>query len=237
MGFDITNLRTDARYRVSPQITATEYPDVDLDRNINRWYQKILSWAIPQQGEWEVNGDILYQDFQANVTDYFIPAALLRIFKLEALYPGAAGFVTVHPKSLQGDDFNVEGNSTRVIDDVNNPTREVFGNILQVKPAPSTTVVNGLKLWAQLSFDDINGTDNKVPNLPEPVKTVLSIGAAADFCLANEMYAKWRELRKEIFGDPAVKDDVGIKGEIEILFANKAGDRRDRMQARRTSFR
>lgn len=204
---------------------------------MNRWYQKILSWAIPQQGEWEVNGDILYKDFEANITDYFIPAALLRIFKLEALYPNASGFVTVHPKSLQGDDYNVEGNTSRVMDDVNNPTREVFGNILQVRPAPTSTVVNGLKLWAQLSFDDVDGTTNKVPNLPEPVKRILSIGAAADFCLANEMYSKARELRKLIYGDPSVKDDMGIKGEIEILFANKAGDRRDGFRPRRTSYR
>ena len=232
----LSKLRTDARYLISPQLTSTEYPDVALDRNLNTWYREVMSWIIPIQGEWELGGDILYRDFANGITDYEIPQQLLRLFKAEVMYETGGEFVAVQMISIQANQASVEGNSTRTFDDVTKPTSEVFGNFIQIRPAPSETVVNGVKIWAQVDFEDLVD-DSDLPEFVEPVQRALSIGAAADYCLGEEMYTKYRELRKRLYGDPNVVDDRGIKGIVEDIYSIRSGARRDQIRARRRSYK
>lgn len=232
----LTTLQTDARYIVSPQLTSTEYTDTALNRNLNRWYRKVAAWIIPIQGEWELNGDILYRDFKIAQTDYEVPQKFFRIFKAEAMYTTGGSFVPIEMISVQANQAQVEGNVTRTIDDTTRPTGELFGEILQVRPAPSEDVVNGLKIWAQIDFEDLVDSSD-VPQFLEPVVRALSIGAAMDYCIAEEMYKKAHELRRLLFGDASSPGDKGYKGEIEALYSIRAGARRDRIHARRRSYK
>ena len=234
---DIVALRTDARYNVGPQITATQYPDTDVDRNLNFWYREVLSWIVPLGGEWEMQGEIMWIDGQEDVTDYEIPSNLLRIYKVEARLSNNSDFVECIPLNVAGQ-TTVEGNPTRDIDDATRPTVEVFGDYLQVRPGFSEDVVNGLKIWVQEDFADLSITPPyDVPNLMNPVRRAMSIGAAMDFCGAHEMWNKYRELKKRLYGDPNVKDDVGEKGKVIALYSVKAGQRRPRIGTRRQSYR
>lgn len=234
----ITDLRTDARYLISPSLTATGYPDAALDRNMNRWYRTLLGWAIAAQGEWETSGSIIYRDFLAGVTQYQIPSNLLRIYKAEAMYATGGAFVPITAISVQQEQDVAEGNTTRPSDDVTHPTMEVFGQFLEVRPAPVADVVNGLKIWIQKDLLDIDATVNKLPDLLEPVVRGLSTGAAYDFAVSKEMWQKAGELKRILYGDPRVKDDEdSIKKMVENLYAMRTGNRRDRLTARRSSFR
>jgi len=228
---ELATIRTDARYLISPQLNSTDYPDADLDRNANRWYRQIFGWIVPVQGDWEIEGDIIYRDFQTAVTDYEIPSNLIRIFKGEAMYTTGGTFVPIKFISVQRDQDLVEGNTTRLRDNVSLPTAELFGNIVQVRPAPEENVVNGLKLWAQLDLVDLDDT-NDVPNFLEPVQRALSIGAALDYAVAEEMEKKEIALKRMMFGDPRVPNDAGVKGVIEDLYANRSGARRQRLSAK-----
>ena len=78
-----------------------------------------------------------------------------------------------------------------------------------------------------------------LPDIPEPVHRILSYGPALDFCIAEEMWTKVREIKKIIYGDPNVVDDKGVKGEIIAMFSTRTGNRRDRLSTggRRRSFR
>lgn len=232
---ELATLRTDARYHISPQLTSTDYPDTDLDRNLNRWYRTVLGWILPIQGDWEIEGDIIYRDFQQAVTDYEVPSKLLRIYKGEVMYTTGGSFVPLDFISLQRAQGSTEGNTTRTTDDPSRPTAELFGDIVQVRPAPEETVVNGFKLWVQLDFVELD-TNNDVPNLMEPVQRALTYGAALDYALAEEMYKKADELRKMIYGDPSKREDTGVKGMVEALYSNRSGARRHRLSARRTRF-
>lgn len=233
---DLTTIRTDARYHISPQLTSTEYPDAALNRNLNRWYREIAGWIIPIQGEWELRGDILYRDLLVGVTDYEVPQKFFRIYKAEAMYTTGGSFVPVQMISVQANQASVEGNSTRTFDDASQPTGELFGDFLQLRPAPTEEVENGLKIWAQIDFEDLID-DSDVPDFLEPVARALSLGGAMDFALSEEMYTKYRELKKRMYGDPAVVDDKGLKGIVEELYSIRAGARRDQLGARRRSYR
>ena len=233
----VTDIRTDARYLVSPQLTSTDYPDVDLDRNVNRWYRTIFAWAIEAQGDWELNGDILTQDLQASTTDYAIPSTLISIYKAEVLYTTGGSYVPVKMISVKNNQDVSEGNSTRTFDDVNYPTMEVFGDFLQLKPAPTATVVNGLMIYAQLDFTDLDSVNNNVPDLMEPVQRILSIGGAYDYCVSNEMWSKAAELKRIIFGDTRVPNDGGLKQIVFNLYSMRNAGRRDQVRAKRQSYR
>ena len=233
---ELTTIRTDARFLVSPQLTSSDYPDADLDRNLNRWYRTAIGWIIPEQGDWEIGGDIITRDVAEGVTDYDIPSNLFRVYKGEIMFTTGGSFVPLDFISVQREQQAVEGNSARVSDDVNHPTCEVFGDYFQIRPAGTEAVVNGIKMWVQMDLVDVD-SENDVPNLLEPVQRLLSIGAAYDYALGEEMYKKANELKKLIYGDPALNNDVGIKGMIEELYANRAGARRDRLSAKRGNFK
>lgn len=238
---DLSLLQTDARYQVNPQITSAEYPDTDLNRNLNRWYREIASWIIPVQGEWELRGDILYRDLKTAVTDYEIPQKFFRIYKGEVMYTTGGSFVPVDFISVQKSQALAEGNSTRTFDDVNYPTAELFGDFIQLKPAPTEDVVNGFKIWAQIDFEDLIDPSD-VPDFLEPVHRALSIGAAMDFCSAEEMWKKYQILKYRLLGDPSQVDengnaDRGLRATIEALYAVRAGAHRDQISARRRSYR
>ena len=234
---DIVALRTDARYQVSPQLTSADYADTDVDRNLNRWYRLAMAWAIKSQGDFEINGDILTQDLQVGVTDYYFPSNLISIYKAEIMYTTGGKFVPLTPISVQRNTGFVEGNSSRTFDDPTNPTMEFFGDIMQVKPAPTANVVNGLMIWAQTDFVDLDAATNNIPDLLECVQRVLSYGAAQDFCLANDMYTKATELKRFIYGDTRLPEDGGLKAVIEDMYSMKDDTRRDRVQAKRRSYK
>lgn len=232
----LADIRTDTRYLISPQLTSTDYPDAALDRNVNRAYQKVLGWIVPIQGDWEIEGDIIYRDVATGVTDYEFPSRLIRVYKGEIMYETGGSYVPLDFISVQRYQNRVEGNSSRTFDDVQNPTAELFGNYLQVKPAGTEDVVNGIKLWVQLDFVTLDDT-NDVPNLMEPVVRVLSLLAAYDYAFGEEMYKKATELHNLIYGNPSKPEDKGVKGEIEALYSIRSGARRDQLKAKRTSYR
>lgn len=226
----------DARFHVSPECTSAIYPDNQVISNANLWYQKVLSWIIPNQGEWEINGDILTIDTVIGQTDYEIPVTFLRIYKAETMYRTGGQYVPLTQLSIQRYQEIAEGNVTRPQDSVLAPTITVFGDFIQIRPAPTEAVVNGLKMWAQLAFEDMDLTDN-LPDMPAPVHRILAYGPAFDFCLAKEMWNKANAIKRMIYGDSSVPNDQGLKGEIENMYSTRTGDRRDRMSVRNNRVR
>lgn len=233
---NITTLRTDTRYQISRQLTSSEYSDSEIDRNLNLWYQRVLGWIIPIQGNWEIQGNILTRDFKVGVTEYDLPANLISIYKGEALYTTGGNYVPLNLISVQHNQATVEGNMTREIDDVNYPSAELYANYIQIRPAPAATVTNGLKLWAQIAFTDLDETTNTIPYLVEPVRRVLSKGAALDFAEGEGMEKKADALRRDIFGNPRVRDDKGLKGEIVDIYSVRNNLQRGQLGMRVSAF-
>lgn len=237
---ELSAIRSEARRLISPKLTSSGYPDADLDASINQWYRTLTGWVLSVQGDWELGGDVIYRDLKPGVTDYDLPTTkLLRIFKGEVKYDADSGHVPLtfyEPGKNQG---LVEGDDTRGIDDSSAPTAELLGDLIRIRPALDATadiVVNGIRLYAQLSLIDLD-TSNDVPDLLEPVQRGLSVGAAMDFALSEEMDKKHDALSRRMYGDPNRRDDKGIKGEVEMLYSMRSGARRTRLVGKRSSYR
>lgn len=235
---NLATIRTDARYAVSPQLTSAEYADTDLDRNANEWYRRAVGWAVTAGDDWRVAGDRIYRDFKNNETDYDLPVELIRVLKGEVLYSTGGSFVPLNFFDPSRDQGDVEGNSTRTFDDPLHPTAELWGNNLSIRPAQTTgaDITNGIVLWVQMSVADMDSTDDE-PQLLDIVHRVITRGAAYDYCISEEMWTKARELKYEIFGDPRVKDDEGLVGELKNLYSMRSAAKRDQVRARRRSYR
>lgn len=233
---DLAAIRTDARYAISPQLTSTEYSDAALDRNANNWYKKALGWAVAEQGDWQIAGETIFRNTTTGVSEYALPTSLIRIYKGEMLYTTGGVYVPLTFQDITPNQAAVEGNATRTFDDVTRPTADLEGANIIVKPAPTEDVVNGIRLSAQLTFDDLaDATDE--PMLMDIFHRVLAKGAAMDYAQAEEMWTKFRELKYEIFGDPRVTEDLGIRGEMIAVYSVRSAARRDGLSARRRSYR
>jgi len=235
---NLATLRTDARYAVSPQLTSSEYADTDLDRNLNEWYKRTVGWAVAAGDDWQMAGETIYRHFKSGVTSYDLPVELIRVLKGEVLYSTGGSFVPLTFIDISRDQKSVEANDTRVDDNASRPTAELHGNKLIVRPAQTTgaDIVNGIVLTVQMSLADLDSTDDQ-PQTVDVVHRIISKGAAYDYCLAEEMWNKARELKYEIFGDPRVKDDAGLIGELKNLYSIRSAAYRDQVAPRRRSYR
>ncbi len=235
----LQDLRDDAREFISNDLTAAQYPDVKLDKSLNEWYRTILAWVIPDQGEWEIQGDELVMDLQPGQLDYEIPAGLLRLYKAEIMYINGGTYIAMTPRSEQREQELADGNPTSLTDDPSKPFFEVFGDFIRVRPplpVGSPVVVNGLKIFAQIDFTDLTDPTNVLPDLNPLVHRCISIGGALDYALKEKMASTIIELKRLIYGDPRVPDDMGYKERIVSLYSIRAGQRRDRIKTRRTNY-
>ncbi len=232
----LQELRDDARFAISTKLTTTQYPNTLLDKNLNQWYLTILGWIIPTQGEWEIQGDYLTIDLEAEVTEYEIPVGLIRLFKAEIMYRSGTSYVPLTQYDMQRNQEVAEGNLNRIGATPNAPTIEVIGDMFKINPAPTEDVVNGFKIWAQLPFDELTDTLD-LPNINPIIHRAISIGGAIDYASSKEMDSKVLELRRRMFGDSRVQNDVGYKGMIENLYSIRTGDRRDRATVARNNYR
>ena len=63
---NIKTLRADTRFQLG-NITSSEYSDLNLDRQLDKYYKKAIEIALMASGEWEVSGEVAttkeyYQD-------------------------------------------------------------------------------------------------------------------------------------------------------------------------------
>lgn len=231
---NITTLQTAARRKISRQLTEAEYPNAELNINLNIWYQRILGWVIPIEGSWQIQGKVLIRHFKVGITKYDIPTSLISIYKGEVMYEVGGSYVPLNPISVQKRPEIAEGNETRIIDDVTKPTIELAGDFVQIRPAPIVAdVPNGIKLWAQIAYTDLDESANTIPLLLDPVHSVLYLGAAYEFADGEGMEKKAASIKREIFGDPRARNDKGLKGEIEDLYQVRDTMGRDSFGVRR----
>lgn len=236
---DLAAIRKDARWQISKQLTTTEYSDADLDFNINLWQDKVLSWIIPAQDNWQISAQPMFLDAKKDVITYQTPTTqrLVRIYRVEYKASNAGEYRLCRVIDEQRIENWTEGNTTRTIDNATYPTVEFFGPYMNLRPAPIEDVVNGIRITVQLSSIDLDIVTNKIPELVRPVHRILSMGAALDFAMSLSMESKIRKLKAAIYGDLSVRDDKGIKGEIETIYSNHGSAFRPRLGVRRSNFK
>lgn len=188
MSFNLVNLRSDTRYLVFGDSTKTEYGDTDLDRNINRWYNTILAWILESNGDWQVNGEFADTDLVSAQREYILPSDLLKLNEVYIKSTTTGDYIKATQRDLSAIGYNEDYHPAT-------PEFDLLDNSIFIYTPESTinAVTKGLKLVYQKDLTELTGTAS--PNLSEPFKRGVSIGAALDYCIANGVDNKAKSLK------------------------------------------
>lgn len=214
---NLTSLRSDARFLVFGDSTNTAYSDINVDRNINSWYKRVLGWILGSNGDWQVNGDYATASIVASQREYILPTDILKLNEVYIKTTSDGDYV----KATQRDILNVEDYPEEYYPET--PEFDLMDNSLFIFiPETSiTAVTDGIKIYYQTDLTELSGASD-VPNIPEIFRRILSTGSALDYCVANEMWNKAKKLENRLYGDPTVRSDTGLKGELMEFFANRS---------------
>ena len=189
MAFTLENLRADARYFVFGNSTNTDYGNTDLDRNINRWYNTVLGWVLSSNGEWQVNGEVATSDLVADQREYILPTDILKLNKIFIKPTSSSDYL----EATQRDKSAIHVDDSLYLPYP--PEFDLFDNSMFVYlDQDITAVTDGIKITYQTNLTELAETSD-APNLAEPFKRLLSLGAALDYCLANEVKGKAKNFK------------------------------------------
>ena len=212
--FDLDTLKADTRFIIFNNSDNTQYGDTDLIRNLNSWYKTVLTWVMQAEGDWQVNGDIVLGDIVAGQRDYSLPTDL---FSLNNVFIMDSSGEYCKAKKTDVASLEVDPETYKPL----LPEFDLYDNSLFIFTKDPTIVAQpeGIKLYYEANLTEL--TEDTTPNLSENVKRILSIGAAYDYAVSLNLSEKRAELKKIIFGDPTVKGDDGLKGDLMIYYASR----------------
>ncbi|NCD23666.1 MAG: hypothetical protein EOL90_12120, partial [Spartobacteria bacterium] len=86
---NIKQLRADTRFQLG-NITSSEYSDLNLDRQIDKYYKKAIEIALRASGEWEVSGEVATTNIISGQQEYVLSTdtRLLTLKRIEVNLSG-----------------------------------------------------------------------------------------------------------------------------------------------------
>jgi hypothetical protein len=213
----LTNLRSSVRFTIFGDSTNTSYGNTDLDRNLNLWYKTVLSWILPINGDWQVNGEVATTNLVAGQREYILPADIL---KLNEVYVMSGGVYLkakqIDPKVLTGepDQSSFGYNPSTPAFDLRDNSIFIYTDEDSIGEATA-----GLKIHYQTTFTDLVNTTDE-PNLSEPFERILISGSAYEYCVANEMRSKSEQMKRDI---------QELKRDLEQFYATRSTVKKTRI--------
>lgn len=229
----LSQLITDTRYLVSPQLTSTDYSDTEVKRNLNLWYRQIMSWAFAVMGSWDVREEFSTSNALAGQIEFVLPVDLIRITGVEVLYPNQTEYV----KTTQYDYREVNGplgNDLVVGASEGSPVAFFGDRSVFIYPGFSADVTGAVRISYSRDFIDLS-TDTDLPDLIPLVHRLLSLGAAYDFADVKGMTQRAESLRRRIFGIPGF-EQTGLKYDLESLYARRDDTTKPSIRVKRESY-
>jgi len=217
----------DARWRVNAN--DNNLPIEDLNRLINRRYDRAVSLIFQADGRWQWNDsngseNIYTDDLVSGTQAYDILVSHLRITRVEV--SDTDGNWTRLKLIDQND---VDTTITDFQNTDGNPRfYDLIGNKLYLYPAPDYNQTDGLKWWFQSPGDYFVDTDTtKVPGFASIFHHYLSVGAAYDYAVTRNLSIR-DELKQEL---------IEIEDQLQHFYNRRAGDENIELRVHNESYR
>jgi len=182
---------------------SSDYPLADIARNVNRWYDKVVTKILQSDDrlEWDDTNKtdlpIARIDLVNGQQDYGITAAtFLKIRKVDA-YDSSGNpipLTQINLDDLRGTadaDFRSTAGTPEFY--------RLQGSSIFLYPKPNYAYTQGLRIFYQRNVDYFTSTDTtKTPGFAEPFHRILSLGAAYDYAMITGMQDKIKMFRSEI---------------------------------------
>ena len=210
----------------------TAYPLADKTRNVNNWYDRVVSLILQSDARWEWD-DINQTDLPIATTalvqnqkDYGLDAAVqYKIARVEILDRNGDG-KKLKPISEQ-DRRRVAMSEYK--ETAGTPVEyDLDGNSIFLYPKTDYSKSLGLKIYFQRGASYFTSSDTtKVPGFNEMFHRILTYGPAYDFALANGLQSKITIFRTEI---------DKLEEALKTFYADRHRDSKLRMRVERTNY-
>ena len=183
----------------------SQYPLLDFQRSANVWYRKINTWIGEAFGGWEFddrNWSTLLStttDLTAGTQNYEIPENIRRVERIEVLdnigdYYKIRPFDKSQVKGVAMSEFYETDGFPKYYD--------LSGKWIELYPAPAAddvTETAGLKIYFSRDISPFSLTDTVTePGFDNHYHRIISLGAAYDYCVANGIDDRQKQIILEI---------------------------------------
>ena len=199
-------------------------------RNVNRAYDRVVSLILQADSRWEwedtnkTDLPIATTDLVAGQRDYGIDITFLRITKL--LVKDRAGNWQI---LIPVDENDPEGRDIIEEEEEGVPQKYIKkANSIFLDPKPNYSSTAGLKIHFQRNADYFTSDDtSKKPGFAEPFHRLLSLYAAYDWCLANNLAGRIAILANEI---------AKMEAALIEFYSSRARDEKPRIRLRKEIY-
>lgn len=218
----INDLKNDVRFLTNTDISS--YPDEVLIRNVNFWYNQVVSWIWKHTGTWGFSDknhttlSFATTNLEHEQQDYELPTVAQKVERIEILSKEGTWEKLMPIDKSQINVALPEYHKT--------PGMPLFYDLtgwsIVLYPKPSqddVTLLKGLKAYVSRGIIEFLVSDTiKEPGFTKNFHRILSLGAAMDFCMVNELRNKERNYRKQIFGGGTT---LGLKEELQNFYKER----------------
>jgi len=173
------------------------YPDLDLKRNINRYYHLVVGEILASMDDWDFQGEIATTDLKADQREYYFPMDCLRIKRVELKLDGTNYKVaTFFDINETGKVLATEADITSEFDN-DNPYVDMYDQSMFIFSGPVKDVTDGIMVWYEDEVTELSA-DTDEPLIAEPYQRALVYGASKDFFARLEMKDRTQEMDGEL---------------------------------------
>ena len=229
----IDNIRSDTNFLINT--STSSYPDVDLIRNVNRHYDDVVSTILKADGRWKWDDTNNTSQPIGNIT---MTEATTAVAIPDTTY---LTINRVEVKDINGNYYQLipfnerEVNYQALSEFLKTPGRPLYyekvGGYINLYPKPSSsnvTLTTGLRVYFQRDASYFLTSDTtKIPGFAAPFHRLLSMGAALDYAIANEMSGKVNMLT------PMIQI---MKSELMEFYSSRSRDESARLVPRKEDY-
>lgn len=232
---NLSDIKSKAKFYITGSSTEDpQWTDTDLKSNINKWYQKTQAFIVEACSDWILNGNWLTTDIVADQEEYIMPSNVLELEKVEINYSGNTNdWRSVKPLDFKS--LYSLSNSSSLYTKVNPIYIKPDTFSLVFRPIPDTDVSQGIRIWVIETFTLLT-EDTDAPLFQSNFHDILALGAAYDYCIANEITAKIDFLRQEIYGT-VNNPERGMMHQIEAYYSRRDKDHKPKITPRYSDYR
>lgn len=195
----LSELKTEARFLTNTK--STDYSDTDLERAINKYYDKVVTFIWRNQAEWrfdDSNKDtfaIAKKPLVDKQQNYLLPSDARKVHRVEVKNSNE------EYEELERVNEEDIGNSLQEYSDEPGMPNSfsLRGRSIILYPPPlesQVTKSEGLLLYVSRSVTALSASDD-VPGFDREFHSILPIGASTDWAVSSENTKKYNTLKKE----------------------------------------
>lgn len=196
---NLAELKSDT-YFLTNTSSAT-YLDSDLERNINRHYDEVVTLIWGSVGDWSFDDSnqttlpIAIANLEDKQQDYSLPTTARKLERIE-IKDKDGNWRLLKPI----DESQITVALDEYLETPGIPVKyNLIGNSIFLYPKPDkdqVTIESGLKVYVSRSVIPLSASGDE-PGFDSEFHRILSLGAVQDWCIANQLASKELGVRRE----------------------------------------